>query len=651
MDANASNNSSDSNVNSNQETGAQNNSNTPRQHEDATRVTMDSSNDSQQRVVGPFAQMVNAFISSFRQASQNERQAQSNQARRRTSNAAPPPLVGSQSLSSSSPAATATAGSSRENAATSENITTQPVPSVAETTTSETTSPSQQGAPNPSAEPASTTPANDGTNEPPRVLYFRMPFLTADGQSATLAFNPGPIPVGPTPVPANQPEARPPQAAAGQQGATLGTDRGNGLASGFHLPTAPIFVPVGASPLPFSFIFDVTTNTAWPIGAVPASSENDAAAFAAGPPFHIGLNISFGPAPQAETPDPDRASRFVDSLERADAELRERMAQLGMGAIGDYGGRQDNEGGEGALGCGICLDEYPSEDRPEWIGGQAVKDEEVVAVPCAGHHTLHRRCLYEWLAKTPPSEWTCPFCRAGLDRQKVENSAANAPARNSNDDAVKKAEQEAKARSLREEVRLREKARGWRCDSPACLLRLPSKDANEDHQSDEIIPLLPCRHQLHLDCLCTSMRLEQADAFEVDSNDGDDEDDEQVDDIMADPPAGSDLQIDDSSAAKNTVGKWVTCPTCRAEAWAELPMKKRRAMKDSNVIAAAIIDEEEESSVEQHEDDFEIRDKLTSTVPTHIAREVPLLRNAQRSARVEDAVDEDSDGIVETILL
>jgi hypothetical protein len=619
------------------------------------------------RVRGPFALMVDAFISSFRQASNNGQVQTTSRG-----------VSGQTSIrhSATDPSTAPIAEVTNQEMASEAMLGAQPQSQPA-TDTSEAETPAMQQSP-PAHTPgnamnadiadnvgtapqdsdsasSNTTAANNtnsaqspGTAENPaasetlRTIYFRIPLPNATGPSGILQFTPGPIPIAP-----HQPEPRPPYGPNRPPG--LAADRGNGLASGFHMPSSPILVPRGSSPLPFSFIFDVQTNTAWPItsittrppGAMPTNEEEQ---FVAGLPFHIGLNISFGPAPQPELPDPERAARFVDSLERADAELRERMAQLSMGAIGDYGGRQDNEGGEGALGCGICLDEYPSEDRPEWIGGQASKDEEVVAVPCAGHHTLHRRCLYEWLAKTPPSEWTCPFCRAGLDKAKVDSSASNTTQGN---DAVKKAEQDSKSRTLREEVRLREKARGWRCDSPACLLRYPCKDGDgTDYQADELVSLLPCRHKLHLDCLCTSMRLEQLDAFEPDCEEEDDDDDDAQDStsIKEDAPAG-DLFIDDQPS-KNTVGKWVTCPTCRTEAWAELPMKKKRARRGKVVE----MDEEEHES-EALSQGVDHSSKPTVDVPLDGAREMAKLLDTQKSARVEDVADDDSDGAVETSLL
>lgn len=460
-------------------------------------------------------------------------------------------------------------------------------------------------------------------------LFFRVPFLGRDGEGAILEFRPGPIPVPPPDIGAPVPQYD------ADRPADLGPERGNGLASGYHLPTAPIFVPLGASPLPFSFIFDTHVNTAWPLAAIemPAetlNSRNPAPQlpqFMAGPPFHIALNIFFGRPPETERADPERAARFVSSLERADAELRMRMARLGMGDIGDYGGSQDNEGGEdAAIGCGVCLDPYPDEDRPEWIGGQASIDEEVVAVPCAGHHTLHHRCLYEWLSNTPPSQWTCPFCRAPLDKQKVDDSAADGAARQASgppptasiaDTSAKKSEHEsAKSRSLREEVRMRERLHGWRCDSPACLPRYPPRNAKQDgrqgcldddecdhavqEQALTLIALLPCRHKLHFDCLCTSMKLEQAESASVSSEEEEEGEEEADEDGTEHAPKMSvkasskdaipsqDPPTHLPSTLKETVGKWVTCPLCRHESWAEMPVRRRPRRAENSLAPSGV---------------------------------------------------------------
>lgn len=647
----------------------------------STQSSMPSQNP---RVIGGFAAMVDAFMSSFRQAS--VAQTRMSHSEQQQDGPSQPVLHSSmqprQASADSSPPQTISSANTSQGPAVSQqdNIRPQEGESSAQSSATPVEAMSQQENIS-SSIPADTTTAppdtleqsNDtitaqpaGESDTPRILYFRMPFLTNDGSMATLAFQPGPIPIPPQPTgpaPTYGPE-RPEH---------FGPERGNGRASGFHLPAAPIFVPLGASPLPFSFIFDTQTNTAWPIaamstgppGAMQPTSDENGAGFVAGPPFHVALNISFVPPPQPEAPDPERAMRFVDSLEVADAELRKRMARLSLGSIGDYGGRQDNEGAEGALGCGICLDEYPSEDRPEWIGGQASRDEEVVAVPCAGHHTLHRRCLYEWLAKSPPSEWTCPFCRAGLDKKKVDessNTATNRPQQSNavpSDDLLKKAEQEAKARSLREEVRLKEKARGWRCDSPACLPRYPNQESDitfSQTLSNRMVSLLPCRHKQHFDCLCTSMRVEQADSAEcTDEEEEDYEDAEEVIETTKDDRDNSNDVVEDV-VANDTVGKWVTCPTCRHEAWAELPMRRKsrrvaaaQAKSNSIVLLSPDTSSHSVSRSGSCASSPNLGSKRALEAPTSGARERARLLDLQRASR--DEVDGDSDRDVEAILL
>ena len=340
----------------------------------------------------------------------------------------------------------------------------------------------------------------------PSVLYFRLPFNGPDGNPALLAFHPMPLPAQAN-APSSVPNTTPHPAG--------------------HVPRAPLFVPFGASPLPFSFIYDAPTNTAWPIAQVvpgtppggPAADMPGGAApqLVAGPPFRIILDFHFTPAPEPEREraDPAKAAAFVDTLEKADAELRSRMARLGLGDIA--------AGGEEELGCGVCLDSYAPEDRPDWIAGKAAQDEAVVAVPCDGHHTLHKACLRDWLAKTPQSQWTCPFCRASL---------AKHPHRT-------------RTHTLRDEVRARERANGWRCDAPACLPRYP-EDAAAVPAPTQLVKLTPCRHEVHLDCLCTAMRVQDATAAPLETDDEEHE----------------------------TTGKWVECPTCRKESWAQLPLAR-----------------------------------------------------------------------------
>uniref|UniRef100_V5GM12 Uncharacterized protein n=1 Tax=Kalmanozyma brasiliensis (strain GHG001) TaxID=1365824 RepID=V5GM12_KALBG len=103
--------------------------------------------------------------------------------------------------------------------------------------------------------------------------------------------------------------------------------------------------------MPFSFIYDANTQTAWPIAQVtpgsppggpsPDAPESQQPRLVAGPPFRIILDIHFTAPPPPEQPDARKAASYVAQLERADAELRARMARLGMGSIGGFGDDQD----------------------------------------------------------------------------------------------------------------------------------------------------------------------------------------------------------------------------------------------------------------------------------------------------------------------
>jgi len=48
--------------------------------------------------------------------------------------------------------------------------------------------------------------------------------------------------------------------------------------------------------------------------------------------------------------DPKRAEKFCEKLEKADAELRERMLRVELGELGIYGSNSD---GGNALGCAV----------------------------------------------------------------------------------------------------------------------------------------------------------------------------------------------------------------------------------------------------------------------------------------------------------
>jgi hypothetical protein len=259
------------------------------------------------------------------------------------------------------------------------------------------------------------------------------------------------------------------------------------------------------------------------------------------------------------------------------------MARLEIGDIGT-----------GGVGCAICLEEYELDDRPAWFAGdEETRNLECVVVPCKGHHTLHAACLHDWLAPRPPEQWACPFCRSALAPKKSADGAADqlpSPAAPG-------------LELLRDEIRKRERAQGWRCDTPACLPRYPDeRDANEAREDDDRLPKLkPCAHEHHLECLCTSMKLEQAISSDDEEDDAeDDTDDATADDHMADAAdsehAAEEAAVGssshtrtlslDPSAGRDVVGKWVVCPACRIEAWATLPA---RSAKSSGRVRRAVL--------------------------------------------------------------
>ena len=70
------------------------------------------------------------------------------------------------------------------------------------------------------------------------------------------------------------------------------------------------------------------------------------------------------------------------------------------------------------------------------------------------------------------------------------------------------------------------------------------------------------------------MRLEQAEAA-IETDEDDDYDDQSYNGDAAEEMYTSSMDSFGEREAKDTVGKWVTCPTCRHEAWAELPACRR----------------------------------------------------------------------------
>ncbi|KAE8266787.1 hypothetical protein A4X09_0g5561 [Tilletia walkeri] len=497
---------------------------------------------------------------------------------------------------------------------------------------------------------------------PPTIVLFRLPFTASDGRQALLAFRPIPLP-------------------------GLATPEGEGAGQRSHphpighVPVNPVFVPVGVSPFQFALLYDANYGLGWPVVPVEVDPASLASLgelrphFMAGMPFQIAFHFHMGGEGdvQEEQPSKEKAEKYVANLERADAELRERMARLGLGDIGDYSDSSSSlMDTHGTQGCGICLEGFASEDKPEWVvGKQRAEDEAVVAVPCAGHHTLHASCLRGWLENVKPSAWTCPFCRGPLaippsiegsnQQQQPQQSQAPAQGRDAataagtaqSDEEKRRLQAEqaqSQARSLRDEVRFRERQRGWRCDAAACLARYPADPKtsssssssssaatanNEGEDADaassdpdaELVRLAPCHHEIHAGCLRTAMRVEADLLTPLDGEDDDEEDeeegggDEEEDgdvatktepiDMMRDrntisgdtsdrkrkresdpngsPPSDGDVSLvmpmdavstatsDKDRRPRRTVGKWVNCPTCRSECWAEIPVDESRS--------------------------------------------------------------------------
>ncbi|CDU22014.1 uncharacterized protein SPSC_00644 [Sporisorium scitamineum] len=527
------------------------------------------------------------------------------------------------------------------------------------------------------ARPASATAGSNNaqsdtqSNTLPRPpVYFRMPFNGPDGNPALLAFHPQPLPGASSPP--QQPESQPLPSntqtnvhPAGQPGAnaagTSAAPHSHPHADG-HVPVAPLFVPFGASPLPFSFIYDANTQIAWPIAQVtpgsppggpsPDAPESQQPRLVAGPPFRIILDVHFTAPPEPERPDPQKAATYVKQLERADVELRARMARLGMGSIGGFGGDGEQDA---LLGCGICLESYSSEDRPEWIDGPKSQDEAVVAVPCLGHHTLHAGCLRDWLEKLPPSQWTCPFCRASLDPDTAHRKQAQDASSRSAPKSTATSSTPAAHTTLRDEVRARERKRGWRCDAPACFPRYPLTSQPDDghlelpetsdDMTTDLVKLAPCHHEVHLDCLCTSMRVENhlagadhLDAFLSGASDNDESSD--TDGLLASNVVQS-QEVELRQVQSDTVGKWVTCPACRKECWAELPLRRRpqrAAAADAPTSTASVVS-----------DNVEV---LTKHAASAIEGDCTTLQESQSGIDGNaDAVDPDEEAAVDALLV
>ena len=325
-----------------------------------------------------------------------------------------------------------------------------------------------------------------------------------------------------------------------------------------------MYIPEQASPFPFPLLSDVGSNLVWPIidciertGNQDTGEESTRLVHVLGMPFH--LTFTMRPSDPNDVPDSNKARAYVESLERVDAELRLRMAHF---SITSASVESSNDASmQHVSGCGVCLEPYPIEDKPAWFTeGTNEPDETVVAIPCHGFHTIHASCLVEWLSSKAPSQWSCPYCRAPLR----SNAKHNPP-----------------PMTLREYVRQKEREQGWRCDAPTCF---PCYSDGEKHESP-LIKLMPCRHEIHLDCLCTNMRIEMAysgarsctdcedDTDDDDTTDSMTEESESAPHLDANVHSTSDLTL--NCAENDTIGKWLTCSVCRRDAWALLPRRQR----------------------------------------------------------------------------
>jgi len=333
-----------------------------------------------------------------------------------------------------------------------------------------------------------------------------------------------------------------------------------------------MYIPQDASPFPFGFLYDAGSSMAWPIlnqFEQPQSDETDEnhrTVHVLGRPFRLIVTVNTG-GPQEE-PDENKAHAYVKGLEVVDADLRARMQHLGMSDISEYGISSDDRDSNYVTGCCVCLEPYPEEDKPSWLFDEEQElMKRIIALPCIGFHTMHGACIFNWLKSKPPSKWTCPYCRSPLD--------PNHPTLN--DGSTKD-----KPQTIREYVRSEERRSGWRCDAPTCF-----PDYDTDSKTSHMIKLFPCRHQIHLDCLCTCMRLQRTQergSFSSQDEDNDTSDYEEESD--SNPDDAHDVcrmsrseyilrQNENITTKQDTVGKWVTCAACRKDAWAELPTRQR----------------------------------------------------------------------------
>ncbi|WFD43216.1 RING-type E3 ubiquitin transferase [Malassezia psittaci] len=339
-------------------------------------------------------------------------------------------------------------------------------------------------------------------------------------------------------------------------------------------PQYLMYIPRSASPFPFGFLYDTDASLVWPIldreYTHQDTGDDPRTVHVVGFPFRVSL--SFRSSEPEEHLDLERASKFVRELEHVDADLRQRMRLFGYSSLG---ADMLEIGQDSVSGCGVCFEPYAPEDRPSWLVGEEQHEREsVVVLPCPGMHTLHAHCLLEWLAQTVPSKWVCPFCRSRICDVKPDLS-------------------------LREHIRRKEREVHWRCDAPACLPRYIRETSITPNASpvalaDRMTTMLPCRHEIHLDCLWTSMSIENPNEFNTLGSDSDlepeleselercgssepEESHDDDDGCIASPVHSPMAHVDTCRVpepSSDTVGKWVTCPSCRKDAWVQLPRRR-----------------------------------------------------------------------------
>lgn len=179
-----------------------------------------------------------------------------------------------------------------------------------------------------------------------------------------------------------------------------------------------------------------------------------------------------------------------------------------------------------------------------------------------------------------PSDVVKGARRAGQQQQQQQQQATTAAPTQAN---LAK-EIEARAHSLREEIHRRERQRGFTCDYQACFPDYDLPSATDESALDRhMIKLQPCGHELHLDCLTTSLRVKDDLRLEGGVRDEDEDEDEGDEDEETEAQRGV--------SAVKTVGKWVECPVDRREVWAQIPVAKRRkrqlAADDGQAVAGS----------------------------------------------------------------